>query len=288
MCGSSSVLRVLRRDVPREHVAAVRLDLCQPLDQRRRADHPAHAHPRRHDLRKCARIDHEARVVQCIHHWDARAGEPQIEVGIVFHHRDAVLLCQGEDALSPLQRGRHAGGVLEGWNRVDEFGLHALRLQFRQPRAEHVQLHPLIVHRDTDHLRLVPLNMRTAPCHVGSSLRITSPGLSSASQTRSIACDAPAVMRTFSGPTTTPLSRASLARNWSIRPRYPWALPYCNAHSPFFSIARAVAAAMAVAGRLFGSGKPTGKGDAVRADRAADRASLRPANRDTLCERGVQ
>ena len=111
----------------------------------------AEAECRGHDLGEAAGIQDAALGVHRLDGRDILAGEAQLAVGIVLEDGDVVLAGKLIDLFALFERGRDAGGVLEGRN-----GIEQLCVRVRLQRGlERVDVHAVLLHRHADELRAV-------------------------------------------------------------------------------------------------------------------------------------
>ena len=77
----------------------------------------------------------------------------QIGVALILEDRHAVLLCQRDHLVPPVQRHHGPGRVLDRRDGVDEFGPHPLGLQIREDAFQRIHFDAVFIHRHGDDLR---------------------------------------------------------------------------------------------------------------------------------------
>ena len=119
-------------------------------DNLRRRIGRAHPQAGRNGFGKAHELDHPVCLVEG---FDGRLRLPCIAqggIGVVLQNNDAIFLRQSCKLFSALCRQRAPGGVLEGWDGVDEFGLILHNLLFQLFHDE-----PMLIHLGLDEIRLI-------------------------------------------------------------------------------------------------------------------------------------
>ena len=125
------------------------------LHHRRRRDRPAEADPGGEDLREGADVEDEVAAVELIERRQRLAAEAQQAVGVVLDDQHLPRAGELDQAPPPRQRHRHPGRVLEGRDRVDEFGPPPVGVELGEHGFELLDPHPVLVALDLDDVGLV-------------------------------------------------------------------------------------------------------------------------------------
>ena len=116
---------------------------------RGRRRHPAHAQAGRQDLGEGREVDHPPRAgVELPEAGQRIALEADLPVGVVLHDQQLVAMRDLDQALAALERHRHAAGVVEVGDGVEQLGGTALGGQPGERLLHEIHPQPVLVHRD--------------------------------------------------------------------------------------------------------------------------------------------
>ena len=113
------------------------------LDHRRRSAQPADPDPRGEDLRQRADVDDVVATLEPVQRLACGALVAEQPVRVVLDQQQLAGAEDLDQAPAPLERHRHAGGILKAGHRVDELRTSPLPGEPVEQRLERIDAHPL-------------------------------------------------------------------------------------------------------------------------------------------------